>query len=138
MKFGRQRLRRQKLLKVLLDFPPRRRSYAKIAEIYEEAKLHPPTHHAQSLHFLAAKAMSEASYYQEKFDQTEAYLRELVDVSATAWGWKSSQMISFMLKLEKCLNIQGKSEEARETAGKVLRLSGVDFGWAGFYQKLQY
>jgi hypothetical protein len=37
-----------------------------------------------------------------------------------------------MLKLEKCLNIQGKSEEVRETAGKVLRLSGVDFGWAGF------
>jgi hypothetical protein len=126
------------VLKVLLDFPLRRRSYAKVAEIYEEAKLHPPAHHAQSLRFLAAKAMSEASYYQEKFDQTEAYLRQVVDISATAWGWKSSQTISSMLKLEKCLNIQGKSEEARETAGKVPRLLGVDFGWAGFYQMLQY
>ena len=76
--------------------------------------------------------MSEASYYQEKLDQTEAYLRDLVDISATAWGWKSSQTISSMLKLEKCLNIQGKSEEVRETAGMVLRLSSVDFGWAGF------
>jgi hypothetical protein len=120
------------ILKALLDFLLGRRSYAKIAEIYEEAKLHPPAHHAQSLRFLAVKAMSEASYYQEKLYQTEAYLRELVDISATAWGWKSSQTISSMVKLEKCLNIQGKSEEARETAEKVLRLSGVDFGWAGF------
>jgi hypothetical protein len=121
------------VLKALLDFLLGRRSYAKIAEIYDEAMLHPPAHHAQSLRFLAVKAMSEASYYQEKLDQTEAYLRELVDISATAWGWKSSQTISSMLKLEKCLNVQGKSEEARETAEKALRPSGVNFGWAGFY-----
>jgi tetratricopeptide (TPR) repeat protein len=134
----RQRLQTEMVLMVLLDFPLGRRSYAKIVEIYEEAKLDPPAHYAQSLRLLAAKAVSEASYYQEKFDQTEAYLRELVNISTTAWGWKSSQAISSMLKLEKCLNIQGESEEARETAGKVLRLSGVDFGWAGFYQMLQY
>jgi hypothetical protein len=113
------------VLKALLDFLLGRRSYAKIAEIYE-------AHHAQSLRFLVVKAMSEASYYQEKLDQTEVYLRELVDISATAWGWKSSQTISSMLKLENRLSTQGKSEEARKTAGKVLRLSGVDFGWAGF------
>lgn len=125
------------VLKALLDFLLRRRSCQDSRNLRVQ-KQYPTAHHAQSLRFLAVKAMSEASHYQEKFDQTEAYLRELVDVSATAWGRESSQTISSMLKLEKCLNIQGKSEEARETAGKVLRLSGVDFGWAGFFQKLQY
>lgn len=58
--------------------------------------------------------------------------KKLVDISATAWGGESSETISSMLKLEKCLNIQGSSEEARETAGKVLRPSDADFGWTGF------
>jgi hypothetical protein len=52
--------------------------------------------------------------HQDKLENGEYSLQQLVDVSAETWGWENSKLISYMIKLEKCFLRQEKHGEAEK------------------------